>query len=100
MLPTSFWVRYIGWVRVALAAAALLLSFLIPASDGAIFRAVVGAFLVYTLLLAFRVKGLTGRLGVLALLADAGFFLLVASFGSARLLWIASVFFLYLLTEA
>src|SRR5208283_2550691 len=36
----------------------------------------------------------------LALFADTVYFLIVAYFGSPQMLWLESVFFLYLLTEA
>ena len=39
-------------------------------------------------------------LGLLALFGDTVFFLVLASLGPERLLWLASAFFLYLLTEA
>jgi signal transduction histidine kinase len=41
-----------------------------------------------------------GMLGLLGLAGDVLFFLVLATLGSARLEWVAAVFFLYLLTEA
>jgi signal transduction histidine kinase len=96
---TAEWLRYIGWARSALAATALALSFVHPPPSASVFRALVGIFVVYTILVAVRVKRLGGVLGLLALLGDTAFFLVLASFGSHRLLWVATVFFLYLLTE-
>jgi signal transduction histidine kinase len=97
---TSSWLRYIGWARAALAAAALALSFMIPVQSAAVFRTLIAVFFVYTVLVAWRMRGLRGFAGLLALIADLAFFLVLASLGSERLVWVASVFFLYLLTEA
>lgn len=98
MLTTS-WLRYIGWARSALAAVALALSFVYPVENAAVFRTLVGVFFVYTLLVAWRARGMSGIVGVMALTADTAFFLVLATLGSERLLWMAAVFFLYLLTE-
>src|SRR4051812_8202699 len=87
-------------MRAALAAVALGLSFLLPVDNPTAFRTLVAVFFVYTLLLAWRMRALSGMKGLLALAADTAFFLILASFGAERLLWMASVFFLYLLTEA
>jgi len=94
------WLRYIGWARVALTAAALGISFTLELHNGPIFRGLIGVFLAYTVLVAVRMKALHGMLGMLALFGDTVFFLVLASLGTERLLWMASVFFLYLLTEA
>jgi signal transduction histidine kinase len=97
---TSPWLRYIGWARSALAAIALALSFVYPIENAAVFRTLIAVFFVYTVLVAARARGMTGWIGVIALGGDTAFFLVLASLGSERLLWMASVFFLYLLTEA
>ncbi len=97
---TTRWVRHIAWARAALALAALTLSLIYPVNGGVILRALIGIFLLYTVLLAVRQKGLSGMLGLLGLFADTVFFLLLGCLGSERLLWLASVCFLYLLAEA
>jgi signal transduction histidine kinase len=98
---TASWFRYIAWGRVALTAAALALSFVFPpAGPTVVVRTLFGVFLLYTVLVAVRFKGMKGLLGLLGLAGDVAFFLVLATLGSERLLWIASVFFLYLLTEA
>jgi signal transduction histidine kinase len=99
-LLTPSWLRYIGWARSVLAAVALALSFLYPIPNAPIFRALIGVFFVYTVLIAARMRGLKGLFGLVALAGDTAFFLVLASLGSERSLWMASVFFLYLLTEA
>jgi signal transduction histidine kinase len=100
VLTTTPWLRYIGWARAALAAVALALSFFLPLENITVFRVLIGLFFVYTVLVAWRMRGLSGMAGLLALAGDTAFFLVLASFGSERLLWMAAVFFLYLLTEA
>jgi signal transduction histidine kinase len=61
---------------------------------------VIGVFLAYAVLLAFRAKPLTGMPALLALVADTALFLVLATLGAERLVWLASVSFLYLLAEA
>ncbi|HZU25308.1 MAG TPA: sensor histidine kinase [Bryobacteraceae bacterium] len=94
------WLRYIAWVRAALAAIALGLSFVYPLSSPVVVRSLFGAFLLYTALVALRFKGMKGFSGLVALLLDVVFFLALATLGAEHLVWMASVFFLYLLTEA
>ena len=99
MLTTS-WLRHIGWARCALAAVALALSFVDPINRATLFRALIAIFFLYTALVAWRRRALSGMAGLLALVADTAFFLVLASLGSERLLWVASLYFLYLLTAA
>jgi signal transduction histidine kinase len=100
-VSTASWLRYIAWVRVALAALVLGLSFLFPPQSSlVVVRALFGVFLLYTVLVAARFKGMRGLLGLLGLAGDVLFFLVLGTLGSDRLLWVASIFFLYLLTEA
>jgi signal transduction histidine kinase len=56
-------------------------------------------YLVLSLIVAIRGIRPGGLLGLLALFCDAVYFLALVSFGADRL-WLASVFFLYLLAEA
>ncbi len=60
----------------------------------------VGIFLGYGLLVAARIRGLSGVLGLLALFGDLVFFLILASLSASQMLWLTSIFFLFLLTEA
>src|SRR5689334_19001161 len=62
--------------------------------------AVLGLFLAYSVAVAIRSRWQSGTFGLLVLFTDTIFFLIVASFGTEHLLWLASVFYLYLLTEA
>lgn len=98
---TASWLRYIAWGRVAIAAIALALSFVFPPAESpAVVRILFGVFLLYTVLVAARFKGMKGFLGLLSLAGDVLFFLVLGTLGAGQLVWIASVFFLYLLTEA
>jgi len=58
-----------------------------------------GLFLVAGVLAGLSGKGQRGMLGLLALFADTVYFLIVANYSGTRLHWLASVFYLYLLTE-
>jgi signal transduction histidine kinase len=95
------WPRYLAWTRVGLAVLALIFTFLFlqPAS-GLLFYGLMGVYLAYSVFVAIRGRSHTGMLGLLALFGDTIYFLIVASSGTEPILWLASVFFLYLLTEA
>jgi signal transduction histidine kinase len=100
LFPLQFgWSRFIAWTRTALAAAALIVSYLtIPGF--APFYALLLFYLVYGVVVAARDKSQTGMLGLLALFGDTVYFLIIASYGTEHLPWIASIFFLFLLVEA
>jgi signal transduction histidine kinase len=59
-----------------------------------------GTFLAYSVALAIRSRWQSGAFGLLVLFSDTIFFLIVAGFGTGHLLWLASLFYLYLLAEA
>jgi signal transduction histidine kinase len=95
------WPRDSAWVRVLLAAATLGISYFYPpAAPPVLFYALIGLYLVHGIVVAARRVGQRGMLGLLALFGDAVYFLVLASFGANRLLWLTSIFFLYLLAEA
>jgi signal transduction histidine kinase len=100
IIPSDFpWARYLSWIRVLLAAVATALAAFY--SLGAWPTGVLlGLFLVASIPVAVRDRGLCGLLGMLALFADSVYFLLFVWVGGERTLWLATLFFLYLLTEA
>ena len=95
------WPRYLGWTRVALAAVALLFTYqFVPPSSSTLMYGLVGAYLVYSIIVAARVRATSGMLGLLALFGDTVYFLIVAAAGGEPMRWLGTAFFLYLLTEA
>jgi signal transduction histidine kinase len=100
LLLKSGWTQYVPWVRVLLAAAALVASFFYPPSAAAPFYGLLGLYLVYGVVVGVRRTAQTGMLGLLALFGDTVYFLVVASWGSDRILWLTAVLFLFLLSEA
>ncbi|HEY2016328.1 MAG TPA: sensor histidine kinase [Bryobacteraceae bacterium] len=94
------WPRSISWVRAVLAAAALGLGYLYIPDATVLIRAVMVLFLAYSIVLAIRGKGLAGLLGLLTLFGDTVYFLVLASYSTEHLLWLASIFYLYLMMEA
>jgi signal transduction histidine kinase len=95
------WPRQIAWVRVLLAAAALGISYFFPsrAIPLLFFYGLLVLYLVLSLVVAVRGIRPGGLVGLLVLFCDAVCFLALVSLGADRL-WLASVFFLYLLAEA
>lgn len=94
------WPRSISWVRVVLSLAAFGLRYLYLPDASVLIRAVLLMFVVYSIVLAVRGKGLSGLLGLLALFGDTVYFLILASYGTEHLTWLASLFYLFLMMEA
>jgi len=102
LFPPKFaWERYIVSARVLFAVVGLIAFYHRPPATGAaVLFAVLSAFLLCALALAIRGSRQGGMLGLLALVVDTIYFMVLASYGTERLLWLISLFFLYLLTEA
>ena len=97
--PKIAWPRYVLWARVLLATAAPVVAYLfLPPGVPALFYGLAGLYFVYALVVCVRGRSLAGMLGLLALFGDTVFFLILASYGTERMVWLASAFFLFLLT--
>ncbi len=94
------WPKYLGWARVVLAATAVGLGYFYLAEPRSWLFGLLILFLAYSIVPAVRARGLSGLFGLLALFGDTIYFLILASLPTDHLLWIASLFHLYLLTEA
>ena len=97
--PDFAWPRYISWARTSLSAAALVATYLLSPASPRIYL-LLATFLAFSVALAIRSRWQSGAFGLLVLFSDTIFFLIVAGFGTGRLLWLASLFYLYLLAEA
>jgi signal transduction histidine kinase len=101
LFPPEFsWPRYVSWARALLSAVALAITLLLTSAPSSLMYAVLGLFLAYSTAVAIRSRWQSGTFGLLVLFTDTIFFLIVASFGTVQLLWLASIFYLYLLIEA
>jgi len=94
------WPRYIAWARVLFAAVSLGLSYFLVPQISMVFLGLLMLFLTYSVLPALRARSMSGLVGLLALFGDTIYFLLLASLPTDRLLWAASLFYLFLLVEA
>jgi signal transduction histidine kinase len=101
LLSQNFsWSRAIAWSRVALATVALAIGYLEPpAGSASLLYAILGVYLAYSLIIALRGRKHTGMLGLLAIFGDAVYFLVMASFEGEHMPWVASFYFLFMLTE-
>ena len=100
LVPPDFaWPRYVSWARTSLSAAALVATYLLSPASPRIYL-LLGTFLAFSVALAIRSRWQRGAFGLLVLFSDTIFFLIVAGFGTGHLLWLASLFYLYLLAEA
>ena len=97
--PDFAWPRYISWARTSLSAAALVATSLLSPASPRIYL-LLGTFLAFSVALAIRSRWQSGAFGLLVLFSDTIFFLIVAGFGTGHLLWLASLYYLYLLAEA
>jgi len=97
--PDFAWPRYISWARTSLSAAALVATYLLSPASPRIYL-LLATFLAFSVALAIRSRWQRGAFGLLVLFSDTIFFLIVAGFGTGHLLWLASLFYLYLLAEA
>jgi len=102
MLPRTFdWPKHLPRARVVVVAAAAVLSFLYPPPASVPwYLGWVVLYLAYAVIVAVKGKGQSGLLGLLALFGDTVYFLIMASYGNEDLLWLVSVYFLFLMTEA
>lgn len=102
LFPPKFaWERYIVSARALFAVAGLIAFYRrIPQMGGAVLFLVLGGYLLCSLALAIRGSRQGGMLGLLALVVDTIYFMVLASYGTERMLWLISLFFLFLLTEA
>ena len=101
LLPQFAWPRFVSWARVLLAAAAPAAAYLIlPGAPPSVFYALTVLYFAYALVVALRGRSQSGMAGLLALFGDTVFFLILASYGAERMLWVASIYYLFLLTEA
>ncbi len=101
LFPSSFeWSRYLARARVLLGLGALAAEVFIPPHRSLFFSVALGIFLVYSVLVVVRKRTHSGAFGLLALFGDTVFFLILADHTTARSVWLPSLFFLYLLTEA
>ena len=95
------WPRYLAWTRVVLAALAIVFTYLfLEPTSALLYYGLMGVYFAYSVFVAVSGRSHSGMLGLLALFGDTIYFLIVASSGTEPILWLASAFFLYLLTEA
>lgn len=94
------WPRSISWARVLLAAVNLVLIWIWVPDASTLAVSLLAVYFLYSLLPALRAKVLSGQLGLLALFGDTVYFMIVVSFGTDKLLWMASLYYLYLMAEA
>ena len=98
--PRFAWQRYLACARVLLAVAGMIAFYRYMAVGSPFLLGALALFLAYSLRLLIRGPSRSGMLGLLALFVDAVYFLVLASYCVDGLLWLISIFFLYLLTEA
>lgn len=91
--------RLLAWTRALLAAASLTLGLLYLPRSGPV-PWVMGTYLLYAAVVAVRGTLWAGMLGLLVLFGDTVYFLALAGSAAETLPWLATVFLLFLLTEA
>jgi len=98
--PAASWRRYLPWVRVLFAAAALASGLLLAPHPTPWSLAVSGLFLACGLLIPLRKRTHDGAFALLVLFGDSVFFLVLVSSGIGSPLWLPVIYYLYLAAEA
>ena len=96
----NLWARPLAMARAALAATFLVFQLFLAPVDFVWFTVAIGLYAASSVFAALRPALLDGAYGLLALFLDTVFFLVLARFGAIESLWLAQIFYLYLLTAA
>jgi signal transduction histidine kinase len=94
------WARPLATARAVLALACLIFQLLLAPHVFAWFTLAISLFAFSSLIAVWRPEILEGATGLLALFIDTVFFMVLARYGAIESLWLAPVFYLYLLTAA
>jgi len=94
------WARPLASARTVIALFCLFFQLFLAPVDFIWFTSAVALFAASSLLAVFRPEILEGAFGLLALFIDTVFFMVLARYGALEALWLAPVFYLYLLTAA
>ena len=94
------WARPLAAARTVIALFCLVFQLVLAPVDFIWFTAAIALFAASSLLAVFRPEMLEGTLGLLTLFIDTVFFMVLARYGALEAVWLAPVFYLYLLTAA
>jgi signal transduction histidine kinase len=94
------WARPLAAARCVLALACLIFQLFLAPVDFIWFTMAIALFAASSLVAVMRSEIFDGAFGLLALFIDTVFFMLLAKYGANETLWLAPVFYLYLLTAA
>ena len=101
--PQSYrrlWARPLATARTVLALACLIFQLYLAPVDFIWFTFAIALFAASSLLAVLRPEILEGAFGLLALFIDTVFFMVLARYGPVEAVWLAPVFYVYLLTAA
>jgi signal transduction histidine kinase len=91
---------YLSVARAVLAVACLSFQLFLAPVGSHLVTAAMGVYALSSVFVATRKFGFKGNWGVLTLCLDAVFFMVVAKFGAQEMIWLAPLFYLYLLVAA
>lgn len=94
------WARPLAAARTVIALFCLVFQLVLAPVDFIWFTAAIALFAASSLLAVLRPEMLEGALGLLTLFIDTVFFMVLARYGALEAVWLAPVFYLYLLTAA
>lgn len=99
-LYRRLWARPLAAARCVLALACLIFQLYLAPVDFIWFTMAIALFFASSLVAVMKPEMLDGAFGLLALFIDTVFFMVLARNGANETLWLAPVFYLYLLTAA
>ena len=94
------WARPLAAARCVLALACLIFQLFLAPVDFIWFTMAIALFAASSLVAVMRPEIFEGAFGLLALFIDTVFFMVLARYGANETLWLAPLFYLYLLTTA
>ena len=94
------WARPLAAARCVLALACLIFQLYLAPVDFIWFTMAIALFFASSLVAVMKPEMFEGAFGLLALFIDTVFFMVLARYGANEALWLAPVFYLYLLTAA
>jgi two-component system sensor histidine kinase DegS len=94
------WARPLAVARCVLALACLIFQLFLAPVDFIWFTMAIALFAALSLVAVMRPEMFDGAFGLLAVFIDTVFFMVLARYGANETVWLAPVFYLYLLTAA
>lgn len=99
-MPIERWAHYLSITRAMLAGTSLAIQLILAPVDSLLVTVSISLFAFSSLITLKRKLGFQSHFGLMTLFIDTVFFMVLAKYGAQETLWLAPLFYLYLLTTA